>query len=320
MKCGITKILVSGLILAAGCDQAPPNQLQGYVEGDFVYIASPLAGQLSTLNVQRGDHVKPGMVLLTLESEAQRAALDEAQWEVSQAQSKLADLQKGKRPPELASIEAQLEIAKAAMSFSESEYARLLKLAQSGAASRQDLDRSKSLYEQDRHRVAQLQADVTTAQLGARSDQIAAAEAAVQAKQAALEKAQWDLSQKSQAAPQEGVVQDTLYRQGEWVGAGRPVVVLLPPQNIKVRAFVPQQRLDAIHLGDTVQVAVDGRSQRISGKVRFISPRAEYTPPVIYSRESRSKLVFMIEIGMDPSDAAGLHPGQPVDVELEYQK
>src|SRR5205807_997064 len=148
--------------------------------------------------------------------------------------------------------------------------------------------------DQDRHRVSQLDADLKTAQLGSRSDQIAAAGANVRALEGALAKADWDLSQKRQNAPQTGLVFDTLYWPGEWVAAGRPVIVLLPPHNIKVRAFVPEARVGAMHPGDRVRVAVDGVKESFEGKVSFISPQAEFTPPVIYSQDSRSKLVFMI--------------------------
>ena len=164
--------------------------------------------------------------------------------------------------------------------------------------------------------MVQLEAELKTAQLGARTDQIAAAEANVRTLEAALEAAQWNLAQKSQAAPQAGLVFDTLYREGEWVPPGRPVVVLLPPGNIKVRAFVPETRVHGLHPGDEVRVIVDGAAVPLPGRISFISPHAEYTPPVIYSRENRSKLVFMIEATVDPNTAATLHPGQPVDVRL----
>jgi HlyD family secretion protein len=153
-----------------------------------------------------------------------------------------------------------------------------------------------------------------TALLGSRTDQVIAAEAEVRAREAALARAEWELGQKRQQAPKSGLVFDTLYREGEWVPAGRPVVVLLPPENIKVRAFVQEKRLGTIHPGDDAQVAVDGVARPFSGKVSYISPRAEYTPPVIYSQESREKLVFMVELVFDPSAAAELNPGQPVDV------
>jgi HlyD family secretion protein len=93
--------------------------------------------------------------------------------------------------------------------------------------------------------------------------------------------------------------------------------VLLPPQNIKVRAFVPEARVGSIHYGDTVRVTVDGVTTPFVGKVSYISPHAEYTPPVIFSRESRDKLVFMIESVFEPEISVNLHPGQPVDVEFE---
>ena len=124
------------------------------------------------------------------------------------------------------------------------------------------------------------------------------------------------MAQKRQDAPQSGLVFDTLFWEGEWVPSGKPVVALLPPQNIKVRAFVPQTRIGAVKLRQQVRVFVDGVAEPFVGKVSFISPQAEYTPPVIYSQESRAKLVFMIEATFDPAVAAQLHPGQPVDVEF----
>jgi HlyD family secretion protein len=202
------------------------------------------------------------------------------------------------------------------MALSQKELSRQEELSRSGATTSQDLDRARALHDQNRQRVAQLEADLKTARLGARSDQIAAAEANVQALEAALAAAEWSLSQKSRTAPQAGLVFDTMYRQGEWVPAGRPVVALLPPQNVKVRAFVPETRVHALHPGDPVQVIVDGAPGPLAGRISFISPHAEYTPPVIYSRENRSKLVFMIEVAFDPNTAAILHPGQPVDVRL----
>src|SRR5205814_3333187 len=109
----------------------------------------------------------------------------------------------------------------------------------------------------------------------------------------------------------------TLFREGEWVAAGKPVAMLLPPPNIKVRAFVPETKVGALRVGEEARVTVDGLPAPFAGRISYISPRAEYTPPVIYSRESRAKLVFMIESVFDPDVSAGLHPGQPVDVEFK---
>ncbi|MGA7105192.1 MAG: HlyD family efflux transporter periplasmic adaptor subunit [Candidatus Deferrimicrobiaceae bacterium] len=302
------------LALPAGCGRPASDRVQGYVEGEFLYISSPYPGQLASLHVERGAQVKAGDPLYALESVPEKPARDEAARRLAQARASLADLKKGRRPTELASMEEQLEGARASLVLSEKELSRQQTLFRTGAVPQQAVDRARSAHDQDRHRVAQLESDLKTARLSARPDQVDASEANVRALEAALTRAEWDLSQKRQAAPQTGRVFDTLYRPGEWVPAGRPVVVLLPPQNIKVRAFVPQARIGTVHLGDPVLVAVDGVGEPFRGRVSFISPRAEYTPPVIYSRESRAKLVFLIEAVFDPETAARLHPGQPVDV------
>jgi HlyD family secretion protein len=306
------------LCSSAGCSPPDRGRVQGYVEGEFVYVASPLAGALKTLYIERGSQVKAGDPLFALDSVPESAARDEAERRLTQARASWEDLKKGRRPTEIESLEAQLKQAQAALGLSEKEMARQERLIRSYATATQDLDRARSALNQDRQRVVQLEADLKTARLGARSDQVAAAEANVRALESALAKAEWDLAQKRQAAPQNGLISDVLYREGEWVAAGRPVVVLLPPQNVKVRAFVPETRVGAIQPGERVQVFVDGDgvAEPFVGKVSFISPKAEFTPPVIYSRESRSKLVFMVESIFDPETAAKLHPGQPVDVQF----
>jgi HlyD family secretion protein len=302
-----------------GCTRPAPHRVQGYVEGEFVYVASPFAGELKSLRVRRGMQVKAGDVLFALDRSPEKEARDEAKRRVDQARADLEDAKKGKRPTEIESMEAQLGQTKSALTFSEKEFERQKKMNRNpGVTSQQDFDRARSARDQDSQRVMQTEADLKTAHLGARIDQIAAAEANLRAMEAAVAKAEWDLSQKRQAAPKAGLVFDTLYREGEWVAPGKPVVSLLPPQNIKIRAFVPEPWVGNIHIGDRVQVFIDGVREPLIGKVSFISPQVEYTPPVIYSRESRSKLVFMIEAVFDTKAAANLHPGQPVDVQFGF--
>jgi len=317
---GLIRFLVctsAALWLLGGCTQATSDRVQGYVEGEYVYVASPLAGTLTSLSVARGDVVQAGVPLFALDDTPEKAARDEATRRLALARANWEDAKKGKRPSEIESLTAQRQQAREAVTLAETELARQEKLALTpGAGSRQDLDRARSTIAEARQRVAEIEADLETARLGARADQLDAAEAEVRAREAALAKADWDLAQKRQAAPQTGSVFDTLYRVGEWVAAGRPVVALLPPQNIKVRMFVPEARVGTIHAGQAVQVMVDGVPAPFTGHVSFISPQAEYTPPVIYSQESRGKLVFMVEAVFAPQTAARLHPGQPVDVQF----
>lgn len=319
--CPWTCVCMTGAVLVAAvlvaCQRPPSDRVQGYVEGEFVYVASPFAGALESLTVRRGAQVRVGEPMFALERVSEKAARDEADRRLGQALANLEDARKGKRPTEIESIKAQLKQAQAALRLSSREVVRQEGLTTvPGAAVELEVDRARAARDQDRQRVAQLQADLDTALLGSRTDQVLAAEAEVRAREAALARAEWELGQKRQQAPKSGLVFDTLYREGEWVPAGRPVVVLLPPENIKVRAFVSERRIGTIHPGNDAQVTVDGVATRFSGKVSYISPRAEYTPPVIYSQESRDKLVFMVEVIFEPSAAAELNPGQPVDVQF----
>ncbi len=305
------------LSLLTGCDKPPSDLVQGYVEGEYIYVASPYGGALATLSVRRGMQVAAGDPLFVLEQASEKATRDEAERKLSQAWANLQDRRKGKRPSEIASLRAQLQQAQAALQLSLREVARQEGLAAvPGAAVEVEVDRARSARDQNQQRVSQLDADLNTALLGSRTDQVTAAEAEVRAKEAALAKAEWDLAQKRQLAPKTGLVFDTLYREGEWVPAGRPVVVLLPPDHIKVRVFVSQLRLGAIRLGDAVQVMVDGVQGSLPGKVSYISPKAEYTPPMLYSQGSRDKLVFLVEVLFEQTVAVKLHPGQPVDVQF----
>ena len=110
---------------------------------------------------------------------------------------------------------------------------------------------------------------------------------------------------------------DTLYREGEWVPAGSPVVRMLPPENVKLRFFVPQSIAGGLKPGRNVSVSCDGCAAAVPATVTYISSEPEYTPPVIYSNETRAKLVFMVEARPTAEDGSRLRPGQPVAVTLK---
>ena len=303
------------LAALAACSDKPAGYYPGYIEGEYVRVASPLGGTLLQLAVERGAQVAKDAPLFALESEQERAARAEAEARVRQAQSTLANLEKARRPPEIAAVQAQLAQAQASLRQSQADLARTEKLVADKFLPPQQRDQALAARDRDRGRVAELTEQVRIANLPARTDEIAAANAEVKAASDALAQAQWRIDQKSQTAPAAGLVADTLYRPGEWVAAGAPVVSLLPPGNVKIRFYVPETTLGALRIGDAVGVRCDGCGNEIAAKVRFISPQAEYTPPVIYSRENRAKLVYLVEARPDAPNPA-LHPGLPVEVTL----
>ncbi|MEJ8797883.1 HlyD family efflux transporter periplasmic adaptor subunit [Trinickia caryophylli] len=303
-------------LAAGGCDRTRTDSWQGYAEGEFVYLSSSQSGALTALAVRRGQTVAAGAPLFSLEAVYETAALAQARHQLAAARAQLADALTGKRPPEVNVSRAQLAQAAANARKAALQLARDEAQYRAGGISKGQLDDSRGQADAAAAQVRELTNQVAVAQLPARSQQIAAQRAQMDAAQAALAEAQWKLDEKRVAAPQAGVIYDTLYRIGEWVQAGSPVVQMLPPQNIKVRFFVPETVVGRLKTGARVLVHCDGCAADIAGVVTYVSSEAEYTPPVIYSNESRSKLVFMVEAHPSAADAPKLHPGQPVEVRL----
>jgi len=308
--------VLSAFLAVTGCSGKQPPGWQGYVEGEFVQVASSEAGRLDHLLVTRGQRVPAGAPLFALESENEAAAHRQARQQLSAAEARLEDLRTGKRPQELDVIRAQLAQAVAEEKKSAGDLVRDEALFKAEVIPRARLDETSSRAASDAARTRELKSQLVVARLSARDDQIKAQAANVAAARAALEQADWKLRQKAVAAPGAALVFDVLYREGEWVQAGSPVVRLLPPENIKVRFFVPETAAGALSIGKDVVLHCDGCPADIPAKVTYISTESEYTPPVIYSNETRSKLVFMIEARPSADKAPGLHPGQPVEVKV----
>ena len=308
--------LLAVLLAMAGCSGKQPPGYQGYAEGEFVHVASSVGGRLDRLLVTKGQRVPAGTPLFALESENEAAAHRQARQQLSAAEAQLRDLRSGKRPQELEVIRAQLAQAVAEEKKSAADRARDEALYKAEVIPRARLDETRARAASDAARIRELRSQLDVAGMSARDEQIKAQAANVAAARAALEQAEWKLNQKAVAAPGSGLVFDVLYREGEWVQAGGPVVRLLPPENIKVRFFVPETVVGTLSIGKDVVLHCDGCPADIPAKVTYISTESEYTPPIIYSNETRSKLVYMIEARPSPDKAPGLHPGQPVEVRM----
>ena len=293
----------------------PPIVWQGYAEADFVKVGPTQPGLLTAVNVARGDAVAAGALLFTQDDADDRAARDQARHQLAQAEQQLANLMQAAKPTEIQQAEANLADANATLRRIAADLARGEALLPRGDATKQSVDQLRAEYHSAQAKVEGLTAAVAQARgpMG-REGEIAAQRAAVSALRAALDMAEWRLAQRHVVAPAGGRVADVLARPGETMTAGVAVVSLLPPENIFVRFFVPEPLLGTLHQGDPVGLACDGCPAGLSATISFISPQAEFTPPLIYSESSKSKLVFLIEARPPPAAAAKLNPGQPVEV------
>jgi HlyD family secretion protein len=307
---------VLAALMVAGCTRSDPDRFSGYAEAEFVHVAPAISGRVQAVHVQRGQRAERGAPLFLLEPDPEAYERSAAAARAEQAASQASNLRKGKRVDEILAVEHQLAQARAALELSTAELARSRALVQNGFLSPGRVDELQTARDRDAARVREIEAQVVIARTAARPDEIAAAEAAQRAAESDLGLTRWREQQARGVAPAAGIVHDVTYRAGEWVPQGSPLVILLPDGAVKIRFFVPTAALARIAPGDTVGVGCDGCPPAMKAQVRFISTEAEFTPPIIYSNESRSKLVFMVEAEPQGDAVGRLRPGQPIDVRL----
>ena len=296
---------------------AGPDPWLGYVEGEALYVAAPVSGTLASRPVDRGGRVSAGAPLFALDPRTADAGTAQAAAQVAGAEASLSDLGAAReRAPEIDVARAAEASARAQLVRAEADYRRFADLAAKGFASRTQLDAARAARDSAAASVAQAQAQQRSGALSVgRSAQQAAAAAQVAGAKAALAAEARRRQEIAPVSPASGQIEQTYFNPGEWVPANQPVVSIIPDDKRKIRFFVPQDRVAGLHPGQAVRFTCDGCGKERTATVRYIAPRAEFTPPVIYSEHARAKLVFMVE-AMLPADQP-LPLGLPVAVRVE---
>ena len=270
-------ILLFCIVLLCSCGDNS-TQYNGYIDADLSYLSSDFAGRLSNLLVRRGQWVQKNQLLFKLEQTSERFNVT-----ISQFNKK--------------NLIAQRKEILDQINYNEINYRRTLKIRNANAASQNDLD------------VAKRELDVL-------KNQLAAIDFQIKSNHVDTKNKRWQVSRKENSAPAPGVIFDTYFTQDEYVQAGQPVLSLITKHNIKVIFFVPEKNLSNISLNQKVKLSSDGSPQLATGRISYIANIAQYTPPIIYSREAREELVFRIEVRLDNPNLNQIHLGQPVSLEL----
>lgn len=293
---------------------APEEGWLGYVEGETLRVAAPVAGTLARLDVERGASVPQGAPLFALNPVSSDADIRRLEAEVSRARAQREDLRKQQRRPlELQTFEAQQRAAAAELQRARKELERVSALVKDGYATRARLDSARAAVDVAQANVDSAKAQQRAGAMTGREDQLRAADAAVRAAEAALAAQRRRSDEIAPVAPAAAQVEQTYYRPGEWVAANAPVVSLLPPGLIKLRFYVPEPEIASLAMGTVVEARCDGCAAPIRATVNYIAPSAEFTPPVIYSERARAKQVFLVEAKLQPGTQR-LPLGLPVDV------
>jgi HlyD family secretion protein len=310
----VSLVLASALALS-GCFWSGEAPLQGYVEGTYVYVAAESGGRVVERPAMAGTRVQEGELLFALDDSDQKEAVAGAEARLAQARAQLANLMTGKRPEEIAVLEADLARVRSTFANLDEEYRRMVQLRESGIVAQSAVDAAKTARDTAEAQVTAAMRQLEVGKLPARPEEIEAAERNVAAQDAALAQARIQLDRRQIRAPAAGLLEETYFEVGELVATGQPIVSLLPDANRKIRFFVPEERLAGVAPGQRISLACDGCAEGLAAEIAFVATQAEFTPPIIYSKDSREKLVFRVD-ARPLGEAAALNVGQPLDVRL----
>lgn len=294
---------------------ATDDRWLGYIEGETLYVAAPVAGRLESRAVERGGSVAVGSPLFQLDAAVSDASVNQAEAQVAASAAQAVDLtQARQRQAEIDVWRANEAGAQAQLIKASHDFDRMTALASRGFAARAQLDSARAARDSAQADLAQMRAQIRSSELTAgRQGQIAAAQANVSGAEAQLRTQRKLRSEIAPVSPAKGVVEQTFYNPGEWVPANSPVVSVLPDDRRKLRFYVPQDKVAGLRTGGIVRFTCDGCGAERQARISYIAPRSEFTPPVIYSERARAKLVFMVEALLTPSEKP-LPLGLPVEV------
>lgn len=308
--------VIAGWGLVRGRGDGDVLTANGTIEATEVEVSSKLPGRLVQLLVKEGDQVQGGQVIARLDTSEFEAEVAQARAAVARTEAQLKELLAGSRVEEIKEARANLEQAEHNLKLARDEWDRFDALFKEGAISAQERDRAKNRVEVALSQVKAARERYEMIRVGPRPEVIEAARHERDRAKAALGMTQVRLRDSTILAPLFGIVLTKRAEQGEVVNPGFPIVVLINPDDLWLRVYIPESEIGLVSIGQAATVAVDSfPNRRFEGKVIEISSKAEFTPRTVQTRKERVNLVFGVKISLDNRERL-LKPGMPADAAI----
>lgn len=305
-----------GRLLGSG-NGRPTVSVTGTIEAIQVDVSAKIAGRIVARPVNEGDRVQTGQLLVRLDDAEQAAEVRRQEAAVRTAEATVSDLVAGARREELEDARAALQSAAATREWTERDYRRAESLFRQALIAAQEVDRARQAYEVAVAQEKSAGQKLLLLQAGSRPDQIEAARGQLAQARNALDMARTRLKEMTIFSPVDGVVLRKNLEVGEMATPGVPILTLMKPSEIWVRAYVPEEEIGRIKVGDPARIAVDAYpARRFAGRITEIASEAEFTPRNVQTKKERVNLVFRIKIAVDNPEGI-LKPGMPADADIE---
>ena len=319
----LTLLLVLGLAYAYGGrlfgsgNGKPLVSVTGTIEAIQVDVSARIAGRIIERPVNEGDRVAAGQLLLRLDEAEQAAEVRRQEAAVRTAQSTVNDLLAGARREEMEDARAALQSASATREWTERDFRRAEGLFRQTLIAAQEVDRARQAYEVAAAQEKSARQKLLLLEAGSRPDQVETARGQLAQARNALDMARTRLREMTILSPLDGVVLRKNLEVGELANPGVPILTLMKPSDMWVRAYVPEEEVARIKVGSPAWVSVDGYpARRFPGRITEIASEAEFTPRNVQTRKERANLVFRIKIAVDNPEGI-LKPGMPADADID---
>ncbi|HTG09796.1 MAG TPA: efflux RND transporter periplasmic adaptor subunit [Candidatus Eisenbacteria bacterium] len=305
-----------GRLFGSGNDK-PLVSVTGTIEAIQVDVSAKIVGRIAERPVNEGDRVTAGQLLVRLDEAEQAAEVRRQEAAVRTAQSTLDDLLAGARREEMEDARAALQSASATREWTQRDFQRAEGLFRQALIAAQEVDRARQAYEVAAAQEKSARQKLLLLEAGSRPDQVEAARGQLAQARNALDMARTRLKEMAIFSPLDGVVLRKNLEVGELANPGVPILTLMKPSDIWVRAYVPEEEVARIKVGSPARVAVDGYpARRFPGRIIEIASEAEFTPRNVQTRKERVNLVFRIKIAVDNPEGI-LKPGMPADADID---
>lgn len=304
------------LSLLSACSDAPENVAQGYIEGDYLFIAAERSGRITDVQAREGEAMEAGDPLFRLDTDVEEATLAAVEARAEKARAKLRDRTRGARPQRIAVLEAAIRRARTEVSLARKRLERVERLREKEMVPSERLDEAKAAYESAQARLKERRQERELAALPDRSQQVEVARQALAAARAEVDRQQLRILKQTVQAPKAGHVHELVRREGEVAPRGGTVVSFLPKDARRAVFFVDQSQLPQIARNQRVAISCDGCSSGLRGRIDFIAREVEFTPPMIFGPQEREHLLVRVEAAIPADQAPELKPGQPITVQL----
>ncbi|MGE5370860.1 MAG: HlyD family secretion protein [Solirubrobacterales bacterium] len=291
-------------------------EASGTIEATTVELSARTAGAIGKLIPQEGDQVKKGDVVAELVRNDLQAQREQAAMAVMKAEAQLNDLQSGARIQEKQQAAASLESAKTNAAKAMADLERKQNLFNEGAASQDELERYKTAAELAKNQLKAAQAQLSLLEAGSRPQTVAAARAEVERAKAVLAASDAMVADLKITAPIDGELIARNYEPGEYVGMGASLGTVADLEHLWIKVYIPTDEMPSVAVGKKARFTVSGSDHVFTGVVDWVSPKGEYTPKTIQTKQERTNVVFAVKIRTGSANGM-LKPGMPADVEMD---